>query len=396
MFNAIDATTITQCAICGGSDLDLLWDLPKLPFTEKYGAYAPQKCPPCDQQLVICTGCAHVQLKRQISPAILYTPSEYAFRTAQSRSAQTGCQVFFEFFSRVAGARKIHSFLDVGGNDLYLAKLFASVARERTVIDPVCIREDGKSIEGIKVLGRFIEDVSLSREMTMPDLVVCRHVLEHIAQPRMLLTKLFSECSPQALYIFEIPCFENLVEARRFDAIFHQHYHYYDLAVFKRLIIESGGEYIDHFHYRQGSCGGALMIAFKKATVRQVPVAIDYARKREEYLSAIQDYRAIMRVIRNQLDGFRQEIYGYGASLMLATLGYHLQTDFSQLLCILDDDLQKHGMGYQNIPVQIFHPSKLSLQKNANFLITSLENVRPIYKKLAELTPRRILAPVAT
>lgn len=48
------------------------------------------------------------------------------------------------------------------------------------------------------------------------------------------------------MYVVEIPCFENLVESLRFDAVFHQHVHYLDLRSFRRLIWECGGEYLDH------------------------------------------------------------------------------------------------------------------------------------------------------
>ncbi len=78
---------------------------------------------------------------------------------------------------------------------------------------------------------------------------------------------------------------------------------------------------------------------------------------------------------------------------MLATLSYHLQNDLSGLICILDDDASKDGWGYQNVPVTVRWTSQEPLQPHSNFLITSLENIRPIFQRVLKMTPRRILLP---
>ena len=85
-------------------------------------------------------------------------------------------------------------------------------------------------------------------------------------------------------------------------------------------------------------------------------------------------------------------LYGYGAGLMLATYGY-LKTDFAHIVSILDDDKSKHGSGYRNIDVKISHPELEEVPEQSNFLITSLESVRPIQTCL-DFTPKRILYPV--
>ena len=79
---------------------------------------------------------------------------------------------------------------------------------------------------------------------------------------------------------------------------------------------------------------------------------------------------------------------------MLATLAYHLQTDFSELVCVLDDDQEKDNLGYQNVPVRVRYSNSLEISPNSNFIITSLENARPIFKRITEFSPRRILIPL--
>ncbi len=384
---------VKTCAICNDSRLNLLWDLPGLPFTEKYGSYDPARCPAEDQQLLQCACCGHVQLGKQMDPESLYTSSEYSFRTTTSSTAKSGCSFFLDFFHSLRNGQTFASLLDIGGNDLYLAQAVREYARARTVVDPICAFQDGLVIDGVKVLGRFIEDVDLQKDLPQPDLIFCRHVLEHIAQPRLLLEKLFRECAENTLYIFEIPCFDCLVEARRFDAIFHQHYHYYTLDTLKRLICEAGGKYVSHRYYYAGPCGGSLFFAFQRSAVQTHPEAHSAAYKAAHFAQAISDYRAHMKSLAYQIATCESRIYGYGASLMLATLAYQLGIDLSKLVCILDDDPEKNGIGYQNLPVTVRHPKEVDDLQGAHFLITSLENTRPIFKRITEFSARRIFVP---
>lgn len=285
------------------------------------------------------------------------------------------------------------SLVDVGGNDLFVIRGLSGMAKHCAVVDPICASIDGKTIDGIKVFGRFVEDVDFSSDMPPPDLVVCRHTLEHITNPRQVIDQLFRQCAEDCLYVVEIPSFENLVESLRFDAVFHQHIHYFDLISFKRLIWECGGEYLGHTFNHQGSCGGALLVAFRRAKTKQVKPEIDLALRIDGFERRIALYKTQMAMMKEELDALPGPVYGYGASLMLATLGYHLQTDFSQLACVLDDDPARDGTNYENIPVTVRHTAKVAPAPNSSYLITSLENIRPIYRRILDLTPRRILAP---
>lgn len=381
---------IVSCLICSSSSMEELWYLPKLPLTEKYGKYDAENNLFMDQLLLFCNNCGHVQLSNQISPHILYAPSEYSFRTTQSYSAQIGTQVFLNFFERIALNRKFTVFLDIGGNDLYLANIIKQKISDCYVIDPICKENDGIKIDGINVIGKFIEEADLFMN---PDLIFCRHVLEHLSQPREILQKLFSKSQEKALFIFEVPCLENLIISNRWDAIFHQHYHYFDADSFKNLIIESGGEYLTHSYNHHGPCGGSLMIAFKKAIKSPKKTALKISHKLSNYRTSIREYTLFMELLANKLQQLDKNIYGYGASLMLATFAYHLKTDLRELICILDDDKGKSGYGYQNLPVEICHPEDKKLLRDANFIITSLENCRSIYQKLLQYQPKRILMP---
>jgi len=384
---------IKDCGISEAKEFHTLWKLPNFPLTELVGKFDPN-VENYDQELVISVPTGHVQLKNQLDISTLYTVNEYSYRTGAIRSDQA--VVFFKkFVEKVSKGKIFNSIVDIGGNDLALLRQMMNSGKSHTVIDPICASLDGETIDDIKVIGKFIEEVNLSDDLVQPDLVICRHTMEHIARPSQVIRQWFDQCTSDAIYIIEIPCFENLVESLRFDAVFHQHFQLFDLYSLKNLIWECGGEYIDHAHYHQGSCGGSLMIAFQKAKTEQPrPLQIDLEKRILFFEKRIAEYKIQMQTMGELLKELPGPVYGYGAGLMLATFAYHLNTDFKEIVCVLDDDAEKDGMTYRNVPVTIRSTEKVKPPKNSSYIITSMENLRPIYKRILDLNPRRILTPL--
>lgn len=384
---------VTECGISSSAEFHSLWKLPALPLTERFGRYSPEKDLAFDQELLISIPTGHVQLRNQLDPKILYSSNDYAFRTGDSNSSRRSVEFFFSYLKGHINGRTFRSAVDVGGNDLFAAKELVAIAKNTSVIDPICSDIDGSVVDGVKVYGKFIEDIDLSNDLPQPDLIICRHTLEHIANPRNLIDQWFQQCAPECLYVVEIPCFENLMESLRFDAIYHQHYHYFDLDTFKYLIWECGGEYLGHSYNRQGSCGGALIVTFRRAVAKQEKPRLNLADRVKTIQHRISLYQKQMHIIGELFSALPGPVYGYGASLMLATLGYHLGTNFARLDCILDDNPARDNTTYENIPVTVRHTANVSVIPNSSYIITSLESIRPIYSRILGLSPRRILVP---
>jgi len=376
-------------------EFELLWDLPGFPLTEKFGTFQGTDKYSFDQSLVMNRSTGHVQLLNQLSPAELYTEVNYNFRTSETGSSIRHLNDFCSFFESCIDENKtFRVMVDIGGNDRATVKKLQSRAETCAVVDPICKPIDNQIIDEVRVIGRLIEDVNLETELDKPDLVICRHTIEHVANPWTFLAQLFDQCDDDCTFLFEMPCFESLLGAMRLDAIFHQHVHYFDILSFRVLLDEIGGEYVTHGINHQGPCGGALYVCFKKKKTKVDHTnSINFSQKTDYILNKISCYTTFMRAQRNTLEDFGHKTYGYGAGLMLATLNYHLKYDLSKLPCILDDDPIKHNTGYQNINVAIKNTDQVALEPNNNYLITSLENIRPIYKKIIELQPKRVLIP---
>ena len=248
--------------------------------------------------------------------------------------------------------------------------------------------------QSLRVIGAPIEEVDLGLRLeARPDLILCRHTLEHIGDPATVLHRLFPCAAEDALFLFEVPGLEALVNRFRFDQVFHQHLQYFSLASFHRLIRETEGYYLAHrINYHDW---GALLIAFTKKNGNMKKWKESFAklelsiikRNYNLFLEQMANMNHVLMTLNGSL------IYGYGAAQMLPVLSYHLKNDFSSFKAIIDDDPSKDCWYYSNLPVPIQHVDKADALMESSIFITAIDNVSSILVKLLKQRPRHILYP---
>lgn len=386
----------TTCVVCGGIRLERAIELPRLPLTGLFSTTASTEEPKCpDQALLICLACGHGQLERPLDPATLYDGT-YGFRTSTSATARAGTEFFCRFIDDLAPARRFRCALDLGCNDLHLLQRLGARTDAAVGVDPIWAGRDPGEDGRIRVVGAFIEDVDLVDVLPQPpDLIVCRHTLEHVNDPASVLLQLLAVAAEDALFVFEVPGFDALVRRLRFDQVFHQHLQYFHLASFQRLLLRVGARYLDsRENYQQW---GALLVGFTPAD-RATSVAHDSIGSYtvEEIRVRYDNFRRQTFASGELLDRFHgTPIYGYGAAQMLPVLAYHLQRDLSCLNAIIDDDPAKHGLYYQNLPLVIRDGDVVSDWNESTVLLTAVDNARPILQRLLrEHQPKHVLHPL--
>jgi SAM-dependent methyltransferase len=379
------------CSVCGGLVTPII-DLPELPLTDTYCRKPiADPLPGIDQRLLYCQSCGHGQLETLIAPAVLYG-SNYCFRTSTSTTACKGTEFFLSVIGEVAPGRRFRCALDLGCNDLFLLNLLKDRAEFRVGIDPVWQgREEEREDKSIQVFGMNFEDVDLGALPTKPDLIVCRHTLEHIIDPRRVVKALMDIATDDALFVFEVPGFDGLIQRFRFDQVFHQHAQYFTFASFLKLLETVGGRHLLHrYNYHDW---GAMAVAFVRGDSSTRTEAKLWSTN--EIINRYRLFQRQMLTAGELLDVYSDvPLYGYGAAQMLPVLGYHMGTDFSELIAVLDDDKSKDGVGYWNLPVKVMSSSKATDFHKAAVLITAVDNVQPIMTKLLTQRPRHIIHPL--
>jgi len=249
-------------------------------------------------------------------------------------------------------------------------------------------------ISNIKIVGLTIEDATDQVADFSPTIVLARHTLEHIQDPLAVLMNLFLGTNSDTVFIFEVPFLNNLASSLRFDAVFHQHVHYFDLASVRQLAWSAGGRVLDSAVNHSGSNGGSLLFAIAKGRVQELQETVNVSRKELWLRNQISAFNTQMQTIGIILDELDSPARGFGAGLMLSTLDYHLGGRVSSLLEIMDDDHSKHGLQYKNVDVRVVSTRHSPVEKDGVFLVTSLESSRAIFNRLANLGVRKIIAPI--
>lgn len=378
--------SISQCAICANKKLQLLWDLPKLPLSETFGEF-DDSFDYYDQILLYCINCQHVQLKNQLPPNMLYNSNDYNYVTAKSSSTIKRFDSLRSFVKKNT-IKQINSLVDIGGNDDSLLQGFDAEAKY--LIDPSLSVNTEKN--GVTYINKFVEELDLA---TMnPDVILCSHALEHIAQPAKFLQSLFSTTKQETLFFFEVPCFKKQIQSLRFDAFFHQHYHYFYPETLVQLIEDNGGEVLSLEYNAYPTCGGSLMVAFQQRNKSSKPFSLLEFSQNKESLKCEFDYLLTdFLKLNNDISEWiysKNIVYGYGASLLLPIIFYHIGVAADKINYIFDDDKSKHGLTYKNIEnLTVSSPDKHLVDNKDGLLITSYENIVKLSSILEEKYPNR-------
>jgi len=385
--------------VCGTKAAAPVIGLPAFPLTEIYVEQkVTEKLGFVDQAFHLCPRCGHGQIANVIDRNVLYGES-YATRTSTSPSAIGAIDAFLEFVDGVTKDRPIKNVMEVGCNDLYTLRRLKDRAEKLYGIDPILIgRESEFTDDKIEAIGDFVENVDLRERNIEADIVLSSHTLEHIEDPKKLVRFLIDNAGDDALFFFQFPGLESLVETARFDQVFHQHLNYFTLQSVLHMLEDTGAELIDYginpYHW------GALMIAFRRkgnnvgtgGNFNRAVTGLTESQIREQYRL----FKDGMDVTGRRIAALRNEtIYGYGASLMLPVLGYYVPV-INDFTCIIDDDTNKDGLYYINLPLRVVNSSKIDNIKDAVVCVTAINSKQPlraVVSRLIDIGVKEIIIP---
>lgn len=390
--SVVPTRQVTECGVGGGSNWELLWELPAFPLTEQFGPFA-ENTPTFNQSLLMERDSGHFQLGTQVDEGFLYTPQTYSYETDLSRpKLENETRIFLDFAEEAMSANETSldgSFLlEFGSNNLQLGERLGPRSGNFWAVDPI-LSEDGDFPRNVKVSATTVEEF-LAQSNENFDLVIARHTLEHISNPARLLSELRDRLRPNGVVVLEFPDFGAILSKLRLDAVFHQHYHYFDESSVRRLASEAGFRIARLSRNKQGSNGGSLLVALSKGSPEDELPPIEADTRVSRVRNIIRNFETQMGVVRETIaDGFW---VGYGAGLMLPTLNYHLGGSVEAMGRIVDDSPVSRLRSYANLKLELTDPGAIDFE-NTSVLITSLENSRAIAQRAFSLGAERVIAP---
>lgn len=370
------------CSICLSKNLEKVIELKKFPLTGIFIKKKIKKDFPYyfNQGLNICNKCGHLQLAKFVSPDILYN-SIYANRTSESFLSDNAINFFKKFLFKVLKKRKLNGLLEIGCNDVKLIENLKNNFSYLYGIDPIWHKKKAPKGKKINVIGGYVENIDLKKIKKKIDIIVSTHNLEHLEDPYNVLKKLINNFGEDVTFFVEVPDADLMIKNLRFDQIFHQHYHYFNMSSLENLTRRLGCKIISKsINYK--FWGGSLMIAFKKENANQKMLNNSIKIKKNLILN-YKKFKIRINKLNHKLNN-EKNLIGYGAGQMVPSFSYHLKSNLSFLEYILDDNKNRAYKKYPYLIPKIKYFNK-KLINNKKVLITALDGVNGISKKLNKL-----------
>lgn len=236
----------------------------------------------------------------------------------------------------------------------------------------------GESGDGVRFHARMF-DPATDIGAIAPDLVIIRHLLEHLKEPRVLLAELAwaAACAVRPCLLFvESPCIDRVFATDRLADFYYEHVSHFTTRSFSRLLA-AAGELMQLAH----GYGGEVVYGMARLGVAPELQQSAAASARFAERSAINRQR-----IHRQLDelartGKRVAIWGgtgKGAAFM-----HHYGIDPERFPCVVDSDADKIGTHVPGIGQRIDFRDVLKTSEIDVVIIPTQWRARDIVAEIA-------------
>ena len=268
--------------------------------------------------------------------------------------------------------------LEVGAGSGHMARIMARKASEVLVFEPALgLREEALPESNVTLLNLAFDPCLLSKPV---DMVVCRQVLEHLADPLVLLCQMREALSHDGKLYLEVPRAEFIEEQTALFEFHYAHVQYYHEQNLLALAKKAGFKAERLWHLKDGHDVGVLFSADEPAlenlsaaaNQEQVDFGLRLASCRDESLDLL-----------GQQEG---DLVFYGATSQGSAFLTAMGND-REFASVLDDNFNYSGCvvysSQQSVP--ICSPTSVSLEGVSTVFITAYSHEKNMLMKLRSL-----------
>ena len=341
-----------DCRLCGSTKLERVVELkPTPPANAFIAGPEPQAVYPLE--LMLCSGCGHLQLHHIVDPELLFRDYVYAAGTSP---------VFVAHFKRYAEdaiARfKLQAgdlVVDVGSNDGTLLQFFQSSGLRVLGIDPARQIARRATEAGIPTLSEFF-DVAIARTIRGKHgparLVTANNVCAHVDDLAGFVAAVRELLAPDGVFIFEVSYVLDVYEKTLFDTIYHEHLDYHSVkplvGFFERagLPLFAAERVPTHGGSLRGMAGVGQQVneSVEQRLAEEEVAQIDRATSWLAWSAKIDAVRDQLLSLVRGLKAEGRSIAGYGAPAKATTLLENFGLGAETIDFIADDSRLKQGL----------------------------------------------------
>lgn len=268
--------------------------------------------------------------------------------------------------------------LEIGGGSGHVARLLATVASSVIVYEPSThLSGDMLPEPNIALIPRTYPDAGKPIEV---DFVLCRNVLEHVADPARMMRDIRTALRPGGHAYLEVPDARYIVEHIAVPDLHLQHVQYFTRGNFLALAAAQGLRAIDMLDIKDGHDFGALF------ETTEVEPLNDLYVEHPEAASLGQNISDRVKEIRIHIERLRGQIALYGATP-------HGQVFLNALdgagtfSAVLDDNPRNDGFAFydEHCTVPVRPVTRNAVLENDAIIITAYLHDTVIANRLRDL-----------
>lgn len=312
-----------------------------------------------DLVLHLCPACQHLVKEDNLPPEaqdIWYTQEQYAAPCPALTGI--GAQPLHDFLAFLApNLPRPGAVLEIGSFDGYLLSLFQAKGWQVHGCDPNPASAIARERFGIDARQEFFAASSYPAKTF--DLVVARHLLEHMADPHALVEQICAVLTDTGLLALEVPNAQHILKLGELGALHHEHVSHFTTRSLARLLASHG------LRLLAVQDGDVLRVLCGKATAGAdhagvesagVDLAdVDLADLLDRYAARIENVRALIAHLRGQ--SARLAIFG-ASGHTTGLLSLMEPEELASVCAVFDNDPNKHGQRLGS--VEVYAPARLA------------------------------------
>ncbi len=366
------SATPTICRSCGGTRLELLLRLGRMPlanaFLKPEQLAEPEPTYPLD--LAFCRSCWLVQITETLPPEDLFREYPYlsSFSDTMLRHAETLVARLLP--SRQLTARSL--VVEIGSNDGYLLQYYLRAGVPVLGVEPAAniarVAEQRGIPTRVEFFGRALAE-QLGQQGKQADVVHAHNVLAHVADLNGFVTGLRLLLKNDGVAIIEVPYLKDLLDRCEFDTIYHEHLCYFSLTALDNLFRRHELELADV--ERVAIHGGSLRLQVMPADSAPVRTAVSRLLEEEAawgvhvlscyegFAQRVEQVKASLRSLLSVLKQRGLRLAAYGAAAKGSTLLNYCGIGREALDFVVDRSPHKQGRYMPGVRLPICAPEKL-------------------------------------
>lgn len=254
---------LDRCQITGSKNLFEAIDLGFQPsagalLTEE-GLSAPEHQYPL--RLMICPESGLGQLDHVVDPKLLFSTTDYVYRTGISEPLRQHLKLLTEQISTNLNLPKKSLCMDIGSNDGTLLTFFRDQGMNTLGIEPTNMAITAKKENKINTVQEFFGELvgkSVAKKYGKADIITFTNVFAHVANLDTVMKGLQSLLQKQGAIVTESQYLLDVFEGNQFDQIYHEHVRIYSLKSLVKLFSLYGMEVFDS--YRMNTREGSIRV----------------------------------------------------------------------------------------------------------------------------------------